>query len=165
MLKAYYYHLRGVYETDFPDFPPMKYNFTGEMPRNIQTSFGTRVRVLPFNCTVQVVFQNTKTLFQEGHPLHLHGQNFWVVGMGLGNFNPFKDPIDFNLRNPISRNTVVVPSGGWAAIRFRTLNPGMYRINLSCAFGQCFEKTNSSFDIESQHTLVIVREFNMPIRS
>ena len=123
MLKAYYYNLKGECAINFPNFPPMKYNFTREMPRNIQTSFGTRVRVLPFNSTVQVVFQNTKTLFQEAHPLHLHGQNFWVVGMGLGNFNPFKDPVNFNLRNLTSQNKIVVPC--WATIHVRPLNPSI----------------------------------------
>ena len=152
-MKAYYYNLKGEYAINLPNFPPMKYNFTREMPRNIQTLLGTRIQVLPFNCIIQVVFQNTKTLFQEGHPLHLHGQNFWVVGMGLGNFNPFKDPVNFNLRNPISRNTVVVPSGGWAAIRFRTLNPGTELMYLSAAHvGNFFAKTDGSFHIESDTT-------------
>ncbi|KAJ6751546.1 hypothetical protein OIU85_002023 [Salix viminalis] len=37
--------------------------------------------------------------------------------MVFGNFDPNKDPAKFNLVDPVERNTVGVPSGGWAAIR------------------------------------------------
>ena len=60
----------------------------------------------------------------ERHPIHFHGFNFFVVGRGLGNYNPKKDLKNFNLVDPIERNTVVVPSGGWIAIRFIADNPG-----------------------------------------
>ncbi|MGV7343295.1 multicopper oxidase domain-containing protein, partial [Mycobacterium kansasii] len=52
------------------------------------------------------------------------GFNFFVVGQGFGNFDRKKDPAKFNLVDPIERNTVGVPSGGWAVIRFRADNPG-----------------------------------------
>lgn len=81
--------------------------------------------VLPFNATVEVVLQDTSILGAESHPLHLHGYNFYVVGQGFGNFDPRKDPAKFNLVDPVERNTIGVPSGGWAAIRFRADNPGV----------------------------------------
>lgn len=68
--------------------------------------------------------QDTSILGTESHPLHLHGLNFFVVGEGFGNFNPKNDPKIFNLVDPVERNTVGVPSGGWVAIRFRADNPG-----------------------------------------
>lgn len=60
----------------------------------------------------------------ESHPTHLHGFDFYAVGRGLGNFDPVNDPKKFNLIDPIARNTIGVPSGGWTAIRFRADNPG-----------------------------------------
>ncbi|GMI92066.1 laccase 17 [Hibiscus trionum] len=45
---------------------------------------------------------------------------------GFGNFDPNKDPAKFNLIDPVERNTVGVPSGGWVAIRFLADNPGVW---------------------------------------
>lgn len=80
--------------------------------------------VLPFNSTVELVMQDTSILGAEAHPLHLHGFNFFVVGQGFGNYDPKKDSVGFNLADPVERNTVGVPAGGWVAIRFRADNPG-----------------------------------------
>jgi laccase len=87
---------------------------------------GTKAIVLPFNTSVEVVLQGTSILGAESHPLHLHGFNFYVVGQGFGNFNPNKDPANFNVVDPAERNTVGVPSGGWVAIRFLADNPGEF---------------------------------------
>ena len=88
-------------------------------------SNATKVVVLPFNTGVELVMQDISILGTESHPLHLHGFNFFVVGQGFGNFDPNKDPANFNLVvDPIERNTVGVPSGGWVAIRFLADNPG-----------------------------------------
>ncbi|CAK9165114.1 unnamed protein product [Ilex paraguariensis] len=87
---------------------------------------GTKVVVLPFNTTVELVLQDTSILGAESHPLHLHGYNFFVVGQGFGNFDSKKDPTRFNLVDPVERNTVGVPSGGWVAIRFSADNPGVW---------------------------------------
>ncbi|KAH7434979.1 hypothetical protein KP509_06G043600 [Ceratopteris richardii] len=128
ILQAYYGNGNGnnsVYTTDFPDVPIFEYNYTGINLANKVALPGTRVRVIPFNSTVQVVYQDTATLFFESHPIHLHGQNFYIVGMGTGTFNASRDTPSFNLVNPVSRNTVSVPYGGWAAVRFQAVNPGI----------------------------------------
>lgn len=70
--------------------------------------------------------QDTSILGAESHPLHLHGFNFFVVGQGFGNYNPATDQPRFNLVDPIERNTVGVPAGGWVAVRFFADNPGTY---------------------------------------
>ncbi|KAI5665984.1 hypothetical protein M9H77_15837 [Catharanthus roseus] len=116
----------GIYTPDFPNFPTMPFNYTGNPPNNTNVSNGTKVVVLPFNTTVEVVLQGTSILGAESHPLHLHGYNFFVVGQGFGNFDPAKDPVNYNLVDPVERNTVAVPSGGWVAIRFRADNPGVW---------------------------------------
>lgn len=117
---------KGVYTTDFPTNPPFKFNYTGTPPSNIMTAKGTKVAVLPFNASVELVMQDTSIIGAESHPLHLHGFNFFVVGQGFGNFDTKKDPVKFNLVDPAERNTVGVPSGGWVAIRFLADNPGVW---------------------------------------
>ncbi|MFS8035304.1 putative laccase [Helianthus anomalus] len=72
------------------------------------------------------MLQDTSILGVESHPLHLHGFNFFVVGQGFGNYDPNKDPKNFNLVDPIERNTVGVPTGGWVALRFLADNPGVW---------------------------------------
>ena len=125
LLQAHFFNQsKGVYTTNFPTNPPFKFNYTGTPPKNIMLDSGTKVVVLPFNTSVELVMQDTSILGAESHPLHLHGFNFFVLGQGVGNFDPKKDPAKFNLVDPAERNTVGVPSGGWVAIRFLADNPG-----------------------------------------
>ncbi|XVE59171.1 hypothetical protein DITRI_Ditri05aG0024200 [Diplodiscus trichospermus] len=127
LLQAHFFgQSNGVYAPDFPSSPIIPFNYTGTPPNNTMVSNGTKVVVLPFNTTVELVMQDTGILGAESHPLHLHGFNFFVVGQGFGNFDPNKDPAKFNLVDPVERNTVGVPSGGWVAIRFRADNPGVW---------------------------------------
>ena len=131
MLEAFYRNATtGVYTTDFPDQPPLVFDYV-----NTNNSFNqtlmmtpkmTSVKPLRFNSTVQVVFQNTALIGIENHPMHLHGFNFYVLAQGFGNYDPQTDPQKFNLVNPQERNTLGVPTGGWAVIRFRANNPGNY---------------------------------------
>ncbi|KAK6145459.1 hypothetical protein DH2020_022279 [Rehmannia glutinosa] len=48
------------------------------------------------------------------------------VPIGCGNYDPNNDPKNFNLVDPVERNTISVPTGGWTAIRFRADNPGVW---------------------------------------
>ncbi|KAM7256182.1 hypothetical protein ACFE04_011923 [Oxalis oulophora] len=126
LLQAHIFKINGVFTADFPGNPPHTFNYTGSGPRNLATSNGTRVYRLAFNSTVQLVMQDTGIVAPENHPVHLHGFNFFVVGKGLGNYNPKTDDQKFNLFDPVERNTIGVPSGGWVAIRFRADNPGVW---------------------------------------
>ncbi|KAL8102228.1 laccase-4-like [Apium graveolens] len=127
LLQAHYFKIKGVFTTDFPSNPPFAFNYTGTTPpANLGTTTGTKLYRLPYNSTVQLVLQDTNIIAPENHPIHLHGFNFFAVGRGLGNFNPKKDPKNFNLVDPVERNTIGVPSGGWTAIRFRADNPGVW---------------------------------------
>jgi FtsP/CotA-like multicopper oxidase with cupredoxin domain len=56
-----------------------------------------------------------------GHPIHLHGHKFWVLGSGSGPF-PYNSVLDapppmINLVDPPYRDTMDLPPAGWAAIR------------------------------------------------
>jgi laccase len=129
LLQAHYYNIKGVFTDDFPSKPPMVFNYTGtDQPANLHTDNGTKVYRLNFNSSVQIVLQGTAMIAPENHPFHLHGFNFFVVGQGLGNFDPEKDPLRFNLVDPVERNTLSVPNNGWIAIRFRADNPGSKKI-------------------------------------
>ncbi|PPD92982.1 hypothetical protein GOBAR_DD10078 [Gossypium barbadense] len=118
LLQAHFFgQSNGVYTPDFPSTPITPFNYTGSPPNNTTVSNGTKVVVLPFNTSVELVMQDTSILGAESHPLHLHGFNFFIVGQGFGNFDPNKDPAKFNL---------IDPSGGWVAIRFLADNPGVW---------------------------------------
>ncbi|KAL8153180.1 hypothetical protein V2J09_010940 [Rumex salicifolius] len=131
----------GVYSTDFPTRPPTTFDYTGSPLNNTMVEKATKVVVVPYNTRVEVVMQDTSILSTESHPLHLHGFNFFVVGSGFGNYDPNKDPGKFNLVDPIERNTVGVPVGGWVAIRFLANNPGVW-------FMHCHMEVHTSWGLK-----------------
>lgn len=124
LLQAHFFNIRGVFTDDFPGHPLIMYNYTAAQPTNSMTMEGTRLYRLAYNSNVQLVLQDTSMIVPVSHPIHLHGFNFFVVGQGVGTFDPKKDPKRFNLVDPVERNTVGVYSGGWTAIRFKANNPG-----------------------------------------
>ncbi|KAG6631617.1 hypothetical protein CIPAW_13G103400 [Carya illinoinensis] len=125
LLQAHFFgQSNGIYSPDFPSSPRIPFNYTGNPPNNTMVSNGTKMVILPYNTSVELIMQDTSILGAESHPLHLHGFNFFVIGQGFGNFDPNKDPANYNLADPVERNTVGVPSGGWVAIRFQADNPG-----------------------------------------
>ncbi|XP_058215187.1 laccase-17-like [Rhododendron vialii] len=127
LLQSHFFgQSNGIYDPDYPYSPTHWFNYTGNPPNNTMVGNGTKVMVLNFNTSVELVMQDTSILGVESHPLHLHGFNFFIVGQGFGNFDPNKDPKSFNLVDPVERNTVGVPSGGWVAIRFLADNPGVW---------------------------------------
>ena len=104
VLQAYYFGIKGVFTTDFPSRPPVKFNYTGDnIPKSLWAPIeATKVKVLKYNSTMQLVYQATNIFLAENHPMHLHGYNFYVVGQGFGNYNPKTDPLKFNLVDPQS---------------------------------------------------------------
>ncbi|KAI7742865.1 hypothetical protein M8C21_027878, partial [Ambrosia artemisiifolia] len=127
LLQAYTQKIPNIYTTDFPPVPPLKFDYTGNVPRGLwQPVKGTTLYKLKFGSSVQIVLQDTSIFSTEDHPVHLHGYHFYIVGQGFGNFNPSRDPANFNLFDPPQRNTIDVPVGGWAAIRFVADNPGVW---------------------------------------
>ncbi|KAL3530941.1 hypothetical protein ACH5RR_010263 [Cinchona calisaya] len=130
LLQAYYQNTPGIFTTDFPPIPPIQFDYTGNVPQALwQPNLGTKLYKLKFGAKVQIVLQDTGILSIEDHPIHLHGYQFFVVGQGFGNFNPSTDTANFNLNDPPERNTIGVPVGGWAAIRFLADNPGVWLVH------------------------------------
>lgn len=135
ILRAYYYNISGVYGDQFPNKPPVFFDFTAnsdDIPSIYQTpTKAIEVKVLEYNSTVEIVFQGTNLLAGTDHPMHIHGTSFYVVGWGLGNFDKHKDPLSYNLVDPPLQNTIAVPKNGWATIRFKAKNPGKCHIKFS----------------------------------
>ncbi|KAE8661127.1 Laccase-5 [Hibiscus syriacus] len=133
MLQAFYFNVGGVYTTDFPAKPPIEFDYTNlAINNNLPMLFapkGTKVTKLKFNSTVEMVLQNTAINGVENHPMHLHGFDFYVMAQGFGNYNPATDTNQFNLFDPQMRNTIAVPVGGWAVIRFLANNPGVWSMH------------------------------------
>uniref|UniRef100_M8AZY6 Laccase n=1 Tax=Aegilops tauschii TaxID=37682 RepID=M8AZY6_AEGTA len=153
ILDAYYYSITGVFEKDFPKKPPFFFNFTNDSySKEFRlTKAGTKVKVLNYSSVVEVVFQDT-AMSNETHPMHLHGFAFYVVGMGVGNFDKTKDPSKYNLVDPPYQNTVTVPKLGWTAMRFRATNPGVWFMH--CHFDR--------HTVWGMSTMFIVKEGNTP---
>ncbi|XP_011087840.1 laccase-14 [Sesamum indicum] len=149
ILQAYYHHIRGVFEGNFPRNPPVKFDYTGKnLPDNLLTpDFGTRALVLEYNASVELILQGTNVLASDNHPIHLHGYGFYVVGWGFGNFDPEKDPLGYNLVDPPQETTVGIPNNGWVAIRFRADNPGVW-------FMHCHLERHQSWGMS---TIIVVR--------
>ncbi|KAK4853435.1 hypothetical protein QYF36_009213 [Acer negundo] len=134
ILQAYTRNLSDVYTTDFPDAPPVMYNFTGDRGNLSEyTTPGTRVKMLNYGEQVEIVFQGTTIVSSESHPMHLHGFSFFVVGMGKWNFDYASDPLSYNLVDPPKVNTIFVPALGWVAIRFVADNPGTWLMHCHLA--------------------------------
>ncbi|KAI4306892.1 hypothetical protein L6164_030132 [Bauhinia variegata] len=127
ILQAHYQGIPGVFTTDFPANPPVKFDYTGNVSRSLwQPVPGTKAYKLKFGSRVQIVLQDTSIVTPENHPIHLHGYDFYIIAEGFGNFDPKKDTAKFNLVDPPLRNTVAVPANGWAVIRFVADNPGAW---------------------------------------
>ena len=126
VLEAYYRGNRGVYETGFPEYPARAFNYTEvSVPKNESASeLGRAVIVVEYGTAMEVVFQATNLAKSVDHPMHLHGYSFYVVGSGLGDFDPTRDPPKYNLVDPPLMQNIAVPRNGWTAIRFKANNPG-----------------------------------------
>ncbi|XP_061350627.1 laccase-7-like [Gastrolobium bilobum] len=133
MLEAFYNNVSRVYTKDFPNQPPYVFNYTDpSLATSNLIAFApksTKVKTLKFNSTIQIVLQNNAILAAENHPMHIYGFNFHVLAQGFGNYNSTIDEPKFNFDNPQIRNTIAVPVAGWAVIRFRADNPGIWFVH------------------------------------
>lgn len=145
LLQYHYMKLTtSEYSLNFPEQPPNQFNYTGVDPlkENMNTEFGTKVLKVPYGTVLEVVLQDTSFLNKQNHPIHIHGHNFFIVGEGFGNYNVSKDPENYNLVDPPERNTVAVPTGGWAALRLKADNPGVW-------FMHCHLEDHTSWGLAS----------------
>jgi len=64
------------------------------------------------------------------HPIHLHGHDFLVLGLGSdGPFKPAQHMSKLNFNNPTRRDVAQMPGSGWMVIAFHTDNPGAWLLH------------------------------------
>mmetsp|Transcript_1948 Transcript_1948/g.2989 ORF Transcript_1948/g.2989 Transcript_1948/m.2989 type:complete len:508 (-) Transcript_1948:218-1741(-) len=132
---------------DLPEYPSTIFDYTKpllEGPGQFVGSEAPLVLKLVKDEVVELVFQNTRALnnVSELHSWHSHGHSVWVVGTGIGIFDPVKDVQNFNLVNPLLRDTFDMYPLGWTAIRLVANNPGAWlfhcHINAHVVMGMDF---------------------------
>jgi FtsP/CotA-like multicopper oxidase with cupredoxin domain len=118
---------------DIPLTPPFVWNYTDLV--NTTDGPGAPLGTLKESIikakdgdVIEIVLQNARALngAAEFHPWHIHGYSFWVVGQGDGIYNPDTDVATYNLVDPVLRDSVVLQSLGWVALRFVADNPGAW---------------------------------------
>ncbi|KAL1858720.1 hypothetical protein Plec18170_002926 [Paecilomyces lecythidis] len=78
---------------------------------------------IPENQIVDLLITN---MDEGAHPFHLHGHEFWVLATSPEQYFPWHTYGSLNTTNPLRRDTITVDAYGWALIRFRSDNPGMW---------------------------------------
>ncbi|PNF18423.1 hypothetical protein B7P43_G09045 [Cryptotermes secundus] len=89
---------------------------------------------VPLGAVVQMVVGDLSPVADLHHPFHLHGYDFFVMAMdqfrnGETLESISKKLLDTNFRRsslPARKDTITVPSNGYAAFRFRADNPGLW---------------------------------------
>ncbi|CAF1192475.1 unnamed protein product [Adineta steineri] len=74
--------------------------------------------LIPYLAVVDILINNTAG---GEHPFHLHGHNFWIVST-----SDYPEAETLYFGDYSIRDTVSVPAGGWAKIRFFADNPGAW---------------------------------------
>ncbi|XP_025085370.1 laccase-2-like [Pomacea canaliculata] len=82
-----------------------------------------------------IVFHEGRVFSENGHSIHLHGHSFHLLGLGKIGSSLSRADLE-NLENnghlrrnfiqPPVRDTVNVPDGGYAILRFKANNPGYW---------------------------------------
>ncbi|RZF49073.1 hypothetical protein LSTR_LSTR008359 [Laodelphax striatellus] len=90
---------------------------------------------LPLNALVELVLVDVSIERKQDHPIHLHGNNFYIVAIeAVGRNITFESIKEMNEQGKISKvlegvpskDTISVPNKGYAVIRFKTTNPGYW---------------------------------------
>ncbi|KAI5059105.1 hypothetical protein GOP47_0025424 [Adiantum capillus-veneris] len=131
-LQAFIYDLDDAYvDQSSATTYDQSYNISMP-PENVNATMASSFYKLHFWHTIDVVLQNANTLFPGNsmiHPWHLHGHDFWIIGQGIGKFDPEKDPSNYNLQDPPLRNTVPLFPYGWVTLRFTANNIGAWLLH------------------------------------
>jgi FtsP/CotA-like multicopper oxidase with cupredoxin domain len=76
--------------------------------------------------TYQVIDLLVNNLDEGAHPFHLHGHQFWIMASGGSGYFDWNSYSTLNTTNPMRRDTMTIDAYGWALIRFRADNPGLW---------------------------------------
>ncbi|XP_071949840.1 uncharacterized protein [Antedon mediterranea] len=92
---------------------------------------------------VELIIVDEGVTFDASHPVHLHGQYFRVIGQGkLGSSTSVEEvkQLDKNgiltrtFYQPVKKDTVIVPDGGYTILRFHATNPGWWLFHCHLEF-------------------------------
>ncbi|XP_045202845.2 uncharacterized protein LOC123556306 [Mercenaria mercenaria] len=84
---------------------------------------------------VEFIIIGESVNIQANHPMHIHGYRFFVVGMDIVGETTSMEEIKQldnegrlarNLVDPVAKDTVTVPDGGYTIVRFQANNPGFW---------------------------------------
>ncbi|KAA1477561.1 multicopper oxidase 2A [Dentipellis sp. KUC8613] len=80
--------------------------------------------------SIQVVDVHIDNLDDGDHPFHLHGHRPWIMGAGAGRYTG--QTLDD--KNPLRRDTVLIPAYSWLVLRFVSDNPGLWAFHCHLAW-------------------------------
>jgi FtsP/CotA-like multicopper oxidase with cupredoxin domain len=120
---------------EIPQEPPVTWDYDTSVkdaggPGEVVGIQGVAVASFIEGQVIEFVLQNARALnfAAELHPWHLHGHAFWQVGRGEGTWTE-ADIDDYNLINPVLRDTVSLWGTNWVALRFVANNPGVWNFH------------------------------------
>jgi FtsP/CotA-like multicopper oxidase with cupredoxin domain len=102
------------------EHPVLEYVFQGN------TSFPAKANLIEVPQANVWTFWVIQNGFGLPHPIHLHGHDFLVLGVGNGTFDPTSMRGLLNFNNPVRRDVEQMPGNGWLVIAFKTDNPGCW---------------------------------------
>ncbi|XXG63518.1 hypothetical protein AAC387_Pa05g1689 [Persea americana] len=94
------------------------------LPTDGPTNFGTPVLPASLHDYFEIIFQNNENTIQTWH---LDGYDFWVVGLGSGQWTSASRR-HYNLVDAVTRHTTQVYPSSWTAILVSLDNQGMWNI-------------------------------------
>jgi len=103
-----------------------KYDAMGDAPSSVndQITVQPNVMTLVYRDFMEIVFENREKSIQSWH---LDGHSFFAVAIGTGRWAPEKRA-SYNVLDAVSRNTIQVYPGTWAAIMLTFDNAGMWNM-------------------------------------
>lgn len=102
------------------DHPVLEYVLEGN------DTFPGKVNLVEVPEAEQWVFWVVQNDFALPHPIHLHGHDMMVLGIGGGQFDVGRDVGKLKFDNPVRRDVVQVPGTSWLVIAYKTDNPGCW---------------------------------------
>lgn len=143
------FYLKTQIEAHFDHKPLGHFNHTTWQPQQTPLLALNRAewnehQLVPFVASDQskpaVVTIVLNNLDDGAHPLHLHGNSFYVLSShkaegrtGWGSYNPFdpdeEPPEGLDLKAPKLKDTVAVPRRGHVVLRFLADNPGLWMMH------------------------------------
>ncbi|KAJ3212788.1 hypothetical protein HDU83_009163 [Entophlyctis luteolus] len=93
------------------------------------------------------------------HPFHLHGHQFQLIQLTNETFDPMNPYPDSIAPNPVRRDTVNIPGGGYAIFRLVGQNPGLWFLH--CHIEWHFEAGLAAILVEAPSSIKETIDSNM----